>query len=1169
MTGTVFDDPNVYQRMAADPIRSVFVSANAGSGKTKVLVDRVSRLLLRGPEPVAPDKILCLTYTKAAATEMQSRLFEKLGEWSVMVPDRLNASLDDLMGETQVRSDRELSKARELFARALETPGGLKVQTIHAFCERVLDRFPIEAGIIPGFEPMDEAQQQVVIDQVKKHLLTEAWGTPDGDLGQAISRLAAETANQTFDNFLSWAAHNSKAIEDWQMQGGTQTLAGHLNLSPDDTRETVLQRFWADTDLPHVREVTCHLSQSENTNDRAKAEKLLGVLENPTVDDFDAYADVFLTQKGQKRAGVVTSRAPRAARDFFGLRGAPEPPEMSRVFVTAQAVMAVKCLELTRAAFELARTFSREFIRVKRRARKLDFDDLINLVRQLLENHAVADWVRYKLDGGIDHILIDEAQDTSRAQWDIINALQEGFPQTDPKSLQPPEKTVFAVGDEKQSIYSFQGAQPEVFLGRIRQDKVEQNSVRMGTSFRSSPDILAFVDHTFNADLPTQMFDLNALGIGSLHVQHSAFWRDRGRVDLWPLSPRPDVPDDEVPWQFPVNAPERASAREKLAVAIARQIRTWLDRGEPVFDRLLKNEKGEKGMIRALQAKDILVLVRRRNDFFDSVIRHLKRCGVPVAGADRLVLRESIVVKDLLALTRFVLLPSDDLSLAEVLRSPLINLSEVRLFDLAHDRGKVTLWAALCKKTDDDFRAVTACLKTIQTLSSRYAPHEFYARVLDMDGTFDTSIRKQIFSRLGQESEDAMNAFLARALDHQRRGAPSLHHFLHDFSNDDQNIKREMEASHNEVRVMTVHGAKGLEAPVVILPDTTQTPDSGRGRLLYPFDEGFVYLPGSAQTPESLSRCREAVKAAGYREYLRLLYVAMTRAESRLVICGHENGNAGASGYRDGCWYDLLSRTFNGLQTREMETPFGKGLCFGTAAGSVEVASENTEAASITLPGWINRPAPKEVAGLKTATPSQLLATDGNNKALVRSPISQSPDRFLRGNIIHRLLEILPDMDIEHRASVAQDHVKKYSVLSDVQAVRIIEEVFAVLDHPDHALIFAPGSKAEINLAGTASNLPDHLHLNAQIDRLAVINDQVHIIDYKSDRLPPTKQDDVPDTYWGQMVAYREMVRDIYPDHTIHCGLLWTDGPHLMWLDHDRLNTVLTRIAALPTSWGA
>jgi len=903
-----------------------------------------------------------------------------------------------------------------------------------------------------------------------------------------------------------------------------------------------LQKAWEQTPHTEIRQVAAALLDSPSVGDKKKAGIIFQALDiKDSTQAFTKYASAFLKADGlEPVVNIVTQKGPPSAIALFGHKSAEPTAELSRVLTAWDQARSANCLSMTRAVFTIAKQFAAEFKRTKHQCRGLDFDDQVILARNLLSRSEVSDWVRYKLDGGIEHILLDEAQDTAPAQWDIIDVLASEFEQEERET--PQARTLFAVGDEKQSIYSFQGAEPEQFLKKIQHYTKGDNALspRMRMSFR--------------------MFDAQDYPPASDLVRHTANRMDSGQVDLWPLVELPEAEKEKEPWDTtPVNARSKGDSREQLALRIAETIRGWIEQGEPIFDRELEDAvTGEKGCVRPMHAGDVLILVRQRNDFFDAVIRNLKWCGVAVAGADRLKLKDSIAVKDLLSVAKFTLLQQDDLSLAEVLKSPLFNYSVEDLFEVSTQRDG-SLWDALKARRPDS----AEILRRIIKYSGRFAPYEFFARVLDMQGGSRRSMTRQFYKRLGLESKDAIEAFLARALAHQRQGSPSLANFVRSFSTDDQELKREMDSGRDEVRVMTVHGAKGLEAPIVFLPDTTQLP-SKSGPVI-PLEKGFAIPTSSKQMPAALMPYKEAMKAKREQEYLRLLYVAMTRAESRLVLCGYKIGNR-KTGMDNGCWYEDIAHAFEGLETRQIETPFGEGLSFGegAAASSGEVFHVNPSEAP--LPVWIKENAKPAAKPLRHVTPSHLLMPPPQSDMPVRSPLTQSREtRFMRGNLIHKLLEVLPEFPSEARMRIAEKMLSGYKMLSQAQRHQIISEVFAVIDAPEFSDIFSLGSRAEISLAGSAKSLPDHLYLNAQIDRISVTDTKVFIVDYKSNRPPPVTQEHVADIYWGQMAAYRELAREIYPKHDIVCALLWTDGPRLMILDDTRLDMALTQIASLPT----
>ena len=1149
------------QRRASHPGRSRLVSANAGSGKTHVLVGRVSRLLLAGAEP---DRILCLTYTKAAASEMQARLFKTLGDWSVMDDARLHAALVALTGR---RWTGDLAVARGLFARALETPEGLKVQTIHAFCADVLARFPMEAGILPGFDPVDAGEEGRLKTDVRRALLDEAWYAPRSALAGAVGGLARETDDQKLAALLDWMGAKTRRIEMFTTEEGIYKLAEMLGIEPDACPDEVARQGWRDTPTDTLRGLLEPLRGCKTKTEP----RIAGTIERALVSDcaltaWDLYHPIFFkTDGGLYANGLCGAKSPSSVQAFFGCKAEPETEEIRRVRAVRTRVAAARSLERGRQVRRVAGAYARTYREIKRARRVLDFNDQIELVHRLLRTGEAGEWVRYKLDAGIAHILVDEAQDTSPLQWEIVDALREEFAATrDRRGTQT--KTFFAVGDEKQSIFGFQGADPAEFAVRARTgseggtDGEDAELVRMEMSFRSSPDILRVVDAVFSGDesAGARMFASPANTPPRAPIRHSARRSDRGRVELWPVVPVPEAGEEERAWDpRPVDATARTHPKEALARHIADTVADWLARGEPVFDRDLART-------RPMAAGDVFVLVCKRGDFFDAVIRHLKRAGVPVAGADRLLLSDAVVVRDLVAMARWALFPHDDLSLAEVLRSPLVGLSEDDLFHLAHRRDG-TLWAAL---RDSEHTAERALLDGVLASVADRSPYAFFATLLDrkLDGL---SLRARIERRLGVEARDPLQAFLGEVLGFQRRTSGSLQHFVQSWEGSDVELKREPDGQGrtSEVRIMTVHGAKGLQAPVVILPQTTTAPPTGKTGEPMDVDGVLFERPPKSATPAALQPHIDRADAAARQEYLRLLYVAMTRAESRLVVCGYPQKSNAKDLFHPESWYAEVKRGIESLDARPLDTPAGEGSVVG---GGAEAAMRDAAARppdSVSLPPWIDGLVAAERAGGRRVTPSRLL--DEAAPAPVRSPLERTEERpearsgaregarFLRGNLIHTLLERLPNVKPAHREAAGAAILARHGV-EGAAALALLAEAFGVLEgFPD---LFRPGSLAEVSLAGQVEVLGD-LRLNAQLDRVSVLPDRVVLIDYKSNRPPPRRVEDVSPLYLAQMAAYRELAREVWA-RPVECALLWTDRAELMVLPDAALDAALLRVRA-------
>ena len=1148
------------QADAAHPEKSAWVAANAGSGKTKVLIDRVARLLLGGAEPAS---ILCVTYTKAAANEMLGRLFERLGSWSVMPEDELRGALKKLDPDTENYDAEKIRMARALFAQALETPGGLRIETIHAFCSRILRRFPLEANVAPGFQEMeDEETRELWDDAVKRAIIDAGRDAPEaleilslagGASGAkgAMFALRGEAASLT-----AFAQQNGARAEDIgdavraalraPVAGSSEFLSTQLALIDWEGLRIILPSLLNDAASDDKRSAAAISDALEATTDTAK---------------WNALTRLFFTDKGTLRSRVYNAGSTKDAA-VTALLSTKDPfGSVAQIALDTQTTLkAITAAERTIALLRTGLPALDYYASLKGDQAALDFDDLIIKTRDLLTRTGIAAWVLYKLDGGLEHVLLDEAQDTSPHQWTLINALtEEFFAGIGPEHEQNP-RTLFVVGDEKQSIYSFQGADPRKFISE--RQRFSERSVaadlphelpEMQMSFRSSPEILKFVDAVWNStvlsgpsdgDTPPADADLTR------HTAHRA--NEAGYVEFWPVE-RPAADENDDPWTpfSKLTALDELSSRSpkaQLASRVAKEIAAMIERGDSVWDQ-------GKGKQRAMHAGDVLILVRKRKGgLFDALIKALKSEGLPVAGADRLVLSDHIGVQDCLNLIRVALLPSDDLTLAEILRGPFCNLvdDDHHLFPLAYDRPG-TLWDQLQQSDDPVFEDAKTFIS--QLLAHKNKPaFEFLSAVLDQPLSDRKTGWDKITARLGMPARDPIEALLARALAHDAQSATSLQNFVSRLEADDSEIKRDLEKAGGAIRVMTVHGAKGLQAPVVILPDTTGKPDPKAG--------DFLQLNGSVpvrtgkkgdDTPE-MAAARAEEEYRQLAEHRRLLYVALTRAQDRLLICGPWYGakpkdGKTAIGRPKGCWHEMCEA---GLGTLGMDVPEigGDAASYGDRPPpALKRAQDAVKAAP--LPGWLRKQAPAEVDGRRYAAPTSLT---GGMEAAVLSPFKRGHSaRLNRGRMIHALLERLPDIPPSARRTLGEAFLAADPNITSSQRREMLDAAMSVFENSEFSEVFQPGGRAEAPVIGTSPLLPDGVVLNGRVDRLVVTDDEVLIFDFKTDRPPPQIAEDVETGYVLQMASYRAVLQEAYPDKPIRCGLLWTDAPRLMELPENLL----------------
>ncbi len=1128
------------QRAVADPKVSAWVAANAGSGKTHVLAQRVINLLLQG---VAPEKILCITFTKAAAANMAKRVFDTLAEWTTLD----DAALDEaIRSRSAIEPDAaRRALARRLFARALETPGGLKVQTIHAFCTQLLHQFPFEANVAARFDVLDETEQTQLLERLTLDLLLEAARSPKSAIGRALEVAITAASDQSFREAIRGAIGAREAIARWIIAaGGVEAAIGEmtrqLGLEPSETRDDIENAFFARSLIaPAEWPVIAAALEQGGKNDREQSRRFRALDALPLSDRVDAYLDIFCTANERAARRSIVTQAVKD-RDLAERLAA----EQARVCALLERLRAVICRDRSAALLTIVHDILRKYKAEKDGRGLLDYDDLIDKTLDLLGNVDAA-WVHYKLDFGIDHLLIDEAQDTSSKQWQIVRGLVAEF--TAGAGARPATRTVFAVGDEKQSIYSFQSAAPKEFAEMRRHFERAHEGGRRGFvfrefkhSFRSGANILAAVDAVFSGKAMAASVSSDAGGFPPHIALPEA---PPGLVEIWePVEPEKNPQIDG--WDAPFDQVSETSPRVKLARRIARTVRRLVDGGEAT---------GTEG--RALRYGDVLILVRQRGELFEAIIRALKNESVEVAGADRLMLTEHIAVMDLLVLADALLLPDDDLALATVLRSPLFGFSDDDLFALAYDRGRLSLRAALDARAGEQplLREAAALLGKLGVLAKHATPFDFYAQVLGAGGG-----RRRFLARLGPEANDALNEFLNLALEYERRETPSLQGFLAWLRQARAEVKRDMEIARDEVRVMTVHGAKGLEAPLVILADT-MTPPAGprQPRLLTLAGNAVVWAGRKADDPTAVARTRQAALAEAADEYRRLLYVAMTRAADRLVVCGAD----GERKRPDGCWYDLIRAALDPHLVEETDggetvLRFRRTPALPAMPAPQRAPAERKEPE---LPSWLRQSVP-----LRASRPAPLAPSAAFAEEIERRMPSAARDRqkaLRRGQIVHRLMQSLPDVAPSARKWALERYLGNAGRdLSSEERGEIARHVFAILEDDRFAEVFAAGSQPEVPIVGRIPRPKnDPVAVAGQVDRLVVTTGAVLAVDYKTDSVVPESLAQVPPAYIAQLALYRAALMRIYPQKSVRAALIFSTGPVLLEVPAATLDVALER----------
>ncbi|MSO81322.1 MAG: double-strand break repair helicase AddA [Alphaproteobacteria bacterium] len=1136
----ILSEATAAQQSASDPRASVWVDASAGSGKTTVLTARLLRLLLAG---TPPSRVLCLTFTRAAAAEMAGRVRARLGRWATIGYGELAEDLGRLLGA--VPDAEIMARARGLFRRVLDAPGGLRLLTLHAFCQSVLRRFPLEAGLAPHFSLVEDNDAQELLREAQAEIFAEAGEANAGPLAEALSLVTARVHETNFPELMEEVLRERGRISRLLARGGAGMLhlrtCRHLMIDPEATYDGLVAAACADgafdrSALAAAAEV---LAQGHKT-DQARAVRMKAWLAadgDGRVAAFDDWLGICLTQKLAPRRRLARKDAAAAIQALSA--------ETGRLLDIVDDCRKADIARATHALIVLAAALIERYAGNKAAIAAIDYDDLIAATARLMGANRAA-WVLYKLDGGIDHVLIDEAQDTNPDQWAVVRALTgEFYAGSGAHDDAAAARTLFVVGDAKQSIFAFQSANPRAFAAEhvdyraaALDGGADWRDIGLDISFRSTPAVLRAVDAVFAGDNARE----GVVAEGA-SLRHQARREGHaGAVELWPVL-RSEGPPPAETWKPPVERVGGESARTRLARLLARRIAQWLAEGE----RLDSKD-------RPMRPGDILVLVRRRDPMVEEIVRALKDERVPVSGVDRMRLVEQMAVMDLMALGRFLLLPQDDLTLACVLKSPLLGIDETGLFTLAHGRPG-TLWQSLAAQAGADpaFAAAHALLAGLLARADMVRPYELYSEVL-----VDGGGRNRLLARLGRDAADPIDEFLSLALAYERAHVPSLEGFLHWVETANPEVKRDLDQASDAVRVMTVHGAKGLEAPVVILPDTTQIP-RGNDRLLWPEDaEAVLWSPAKDSDDSVAAVARDRADIARAKEYRRLLYVALTRAADRLLVCGWVNRREPSAG----CWYELVRAGLYGRSSAAQD-PFlaANGIDDATIlrmADRQDAPPERDRPRPDTsdrlLPDWLHRAPPPEPEPTRPLTPSR--AVEGEPP--LRSPAAGEDGRaFARGRFVHLALQLLAALPQDRRAAAATRLALRVDHgLGEATARAAAASVLKVLDDPATAPLWAPASLAEVPVAGLVAGPPDSppRTIAGRIDRLAVLDDRILVADFKTGRAPPADPAATPRAWLAQMAAYRALIAGIWPDRPVECWLVWTDAPAVQRLPESLLD---------------
>lgn len=1155
------EETRARQAQATEPGLFAWVSANAGSGKTTVLVRRIQRLLLSGVEP---PQILCLTYTEAAAANMKNRLLAELSDWVGKSEAELTDLLAPLLRRPVTPADR--IRARELFAVALQSPGGLKIGTIHGFCTRILQIAPFEANVPSRFEVLDETAAGLLMAEALDQVLARA--ACDADLAASLAIIGEEVGGEDGlaglirETALRRHAFLDEAGEPVPADTCKRRAALALGIDADASREAVIADTLARLPTPQVlRQWAANLAPRPLVTDTKTAARLYKVAGAASDEQaFEAWQDIALDSKGIVKAKFLTAATvklyPEIEASLISLAVS--------IDAAAQRVRAIETLRRSVALHVVMGAVFKAYERRKLARRALDFADLIAETRSLV-SRVEAGWLLYKLDAEISHLMVDEAQDTSLVQWDIIQNLTREFTAgIGVRQASDPVRTVFAVGDEKQSIYSFQGAQPDAFDASrrhyarvVHEAGLDFEEIRLNQSFRSARPIIDLVDQVFAT--PERWQGLSALEGEPPQRHDTARGDDLGAVELWDLVLPDEAPEREA-WDAPPDTTGTPAAI--LARRIARTLADWMGAG--------RDDLG-----RTFMPGDVLILLRSRNALFREIIRALRVAQVPVAGVDRLDLTRHIAVQDLIVIGEALLLPEDDLTLATALKTPIFGLDDHDLLQLTEDRTG-SLIAALRQAEAPGLRAAAQLHDSLANLRHELGPHAFYAELLGRGGGY-----RRMVARLGTEAGDALDAFLSAALEHEMRHGPALASFLAEMRMSQRQIKRDLAEPRGEVRVMTVHGAKGLEAPIVILPDTGATrPRYPSLRVMSVSEAGRHHeVPlwvrsTSEQETQVTAQARNDEQNRAEAERNRLLYVALTRAEDRLIVTGlgaKPNAKTGET-LPENTWYRRIEAGFVVFGDSIDTVPGPDGSTIRRVAKGVlreeAAAPMPARIVPITEPEpWLNAPARVEMEPAPPIAASSPLGSADDDEPTAGGMMSagiDQPAQRQRGLLAHLLLQHLPAVEPERRqAAAGRLAASAGSIMSPEAIARVIGDVLPLFVHPELAELFGPDSLAEVPIAGpVALDNGQQRQADGRIDRLVVTAETVLFADFKTTPVTPDSAEQVPEAVMRQMAIYAALLRTAFPARQVTGLIIYTSGPRLIWLEPQRLAATPIRASA-------
>ena len=1095
-------NPILNQQLASDPKNSVWVMASAGSGKTKVLTDRILRLLL---EDVAPHKILCLTFTKVASVEMQERLNKELQNWIICNDKELFEKLLNLTGEKP--EAHFISKARGLLIKILNAELKIKIQTIHSFCQSILKSFPFEAKIPINFELLEENQAKILLKNSQKNILQNA--TKDEELRDLIFKINSQISDESFTLLLSNLLQNKDKInfithKYFGIKNAIKEMREKFNLNYENNNfleiyNKIFNDFVENLNLSQLQIFNKKLSESSGKNDLKSFENIKKFIENPKFENFKFIQDGFFTKENTPRkfSKKIYENLTKEIDNFY-----------TKINDFNKQNQACITIENSYNLIKIVMAILDDFQKIKIANCYLDYGDLINIANQVLENPEFSDWIKLKMDSSFDHILIDEAQDTNPIQWSIIKSLTDDFFSGESSSNK--SRSIFVVGDEKQSIMGFQGAdinQTKLFYDYLLQkSNFQLQNIDLNISFRSGINILNLVDDVFNNNDCNLNKSLCKIG---KYTNHQSFRQSAGYVEIWqndgisetkidndedselhqnqdfiidqdsaetPKKSTKKIPID-FSWKIDFSNQATDNNHDLIAKFVSQKIKKWIDEKRLIHD---KNRPIEYG--------DIMILVRnRQNGLIDKLSQNFNQLKIPFISVGKIKFSENLLIQDILNIAKFALLPSDCFNLACLLKSPFFNVEEDELFELCKIKNdkQQNLWSSL--KSTKYYNS----LENIINLSKKNDVYEFFFKILN-----DVQNQINIASRFTIEGLEIVNNFLFICNDFNQKNATNLQNFIEFVEKIDPEIILNS-TSKNQIKITTIHSSKGLQAPIVIMPDCLYSYSNqldNKEKILW-LDDFPLWINKDSKINSLIKKVSDIKISENYEEHLRLLYVALTRAEDEIYIGGLSNKKD------EKCWYEIINKiNSNNYRKTKFENPKNNILIKNFPT---KISLENSNF----------------VFNDKHINYEYDLVNQG----------------LITGKILHKILEIIGknfEMPKVWLKNIINNFVKNSSDIHLSEQKNILQIIENFLDSKLFLEIF------EVNFDGKILCEYEIFYNKKilRIDLIKIYKNEILIIDYKSDEIMP---DNIPEQYFDQLNLYKSALQKLYPDHKINCAILW------------------------------